>query len=152
MDAPRTFNLGRINAVCLALVCPLLVRFWIEAVVWRIGGGPQMIGFSLVHAGAGLLTPILILGLLVAPLYIWGGGVMVIAHVFPAVRARLQGGLLVALGVAAVGAFTLGVDAMQSPGLPAAILYSGGFVLATIIASVCVLAVVSWRSPRYGRT
>jgi hypothetical protein len=48
-------NLNRVNAIFLLLVTPIVVRFWVEAVVWRLERGRQMLGFSLIHGGAGWL-------------------------------------------------------------------------------------------------
>jgi hypothetical protein len=105
-----------------------------------------MLGFSLAHGAAGWLTPVLLVSALVAFIYFWVGGLLTIAHLIPAVRARTCGIHFVAVAVAVLPAFSFLADALQSPEASAAMVVVGGAALATLIGGVGWAAIAGWRA------
>jgi uncharacterized protein with PQ loop repeat len=140
---PRS-RVATINAAFLLLTLPFLLRLWFEAVVLRIDSGPQMLGFSLVHGGAGALTIPLMISWVATYIY-WLFVIAVAAlWLFPTVRARIVGTPHILLG----GVGTLAVQAlalyMQSD-LPTFLLYAVAFLLSVIVMLLAVVAAASLR-------
>ncbi len=130
-------NLSRINAILLVLVTPIMVRFWIEGVVWRLERGRQMLGFSLMHAGAGWMTLPLILSFLAIFLYgLWVAAILLLWAI-PASRARMARPHHALLGGASVFFFFEIAEFLQRD-------ISNGFVLIGAVGMVALAGVVTW--------
>ena len=143
----RSGLVAKVNAAFLILILPFFIRMWIEAVVWRIQRGPQMLGFSLIHAGAGIFTIPIMAGFLALFLYWIFVGVVVVLWLIPAVRRKMAGTLWVVLGGAATWAFDTVADYLQRE-LPFAVICLGALVLSALLGSFVLLAVLSLRKPR----
>ena len=143
MVMPRS-KLALINGLFLVVSAPMLVRLWVEAVLWRIERGPQMLAFSLMHGGAGALTVPLVVSLVT--LYVYGlfALVIAVAWLIPSVRARITGIGSVLLGVVGASAFQALAILLQRE-LPTSLLYVGAIVLSAVLVFLFVVAVNSFR-------
>lgn len=126
------------NAILLAFLLPILLRFWVEAVIWRLNGGPQMLGFSFMHGGAGWLTPVLIASFLATYVYFLWVVYVVFRWLIPALRRRDSGHYLPLLGAGAVILFFVVADYLQKELIPVAL------VIGVILLSVLILAVAGF--------
>ena len=107
-------NLTRVNAILLLLLAPIVVRFWVEGVWWRLERGPQMLGFSLAHGGAGWMTLPLLLSFLTIWIYaVWVVFVMVLWAIPPS-RRKIAKPHRVALGGVSLFAFLAIADFLQA--------------------------------------
>ena len=111
---PRSKNLTRVNAILLLLVAPIVARFWVEAVVWRLERGPQMLGFSLAHGGAGWMTLPLILSFLAIWIYAAWVVVAMVLWAIPRSRRRIAKPQRVVLGGVSLYAFLEIADFLQA--------------------------------------
>ena len=143
----RSSLVAKANGAFLLLILPFYIRMWIEAVVWRIQRGPQMLGFSLIHAGAGIFTIPIMVGFLGMFLYWLFVAAVVVLWLFPSVRRKMQGTLWVVLGGAATWAFNSLSEFLQRE-LPALVVYLGALVLTALLGSLVLLAILSLRKPR----
>jgi hypothetical protein len=98
-------NIKSTNAVFLLALLPIMLRLWIEAVVWRLERGPQMIFFSLMHGDAGLLTPVLIASLLAIYVYWLWVAVIIVRWLIPKFRSTIHGVAAAFVGGVTVFAF-----------------------------------------------
>ena len=130
-------NLGRINAIFLFLVTPILVRFWIEAVVWRLERGRQMLGFSLIHGGAGWMTVPLLLSFAVIWIYVLWVILVIVVWAFPASRRKMANPQWAVLGGASVFLFFEIADFLQRD-------ISTGVVLTGASAMTALACVIGW--------
>lgn len=103
-----------------------------------------MLGFSLVHGGAGVLTVPLVISWLVSYVYLLFAVIVAVLWIIPALRVRMVGTLLVVLG--GVGTFVSQTSAasMQND-LPLWLLYAEALVLSVLIVLLVVAAVASLR-------
>jgi hypothetical protein len=137
-------RLATANGALLLLTLPFLLRLWVEAVVWRIDRGPQMLGFSLVHGGAGVLTVPLVISWLVTHVYLLFAVIVAVLWIVPALRVRMVGALLVVLE--GVGTFvSQALAASMQNGPPLWLLYAEALVLSVLIVLLVVAAVASLR-------
>src|ERR1044072_9324809 len=104
MVMPRS-KLALVNGLFLVIAVPIFLRLWVEAVLWRIERGPQMLAFSLMHGGAGALTVPLVVSLVTVYVYGLFALAVGVAWAFPWVRARITGVDSVLLGVVGASAF-----------------------------------------------
>lgn len=137
-------KVAMVNGAFLLLTLPFLLRLWVEAVLWRIDRGPQMLGFSLMHGSAGVLTvPLVISWLAIYAYWLFVVAVLML-WIVPALRGRMVGISLVLLG----GVGTVGIQAlaayMQSD-LPIGALYTGGFLLSALVVFLVIVAIASLR-------
>ncbi len=132
------------NAALLLLALPFLLRLWVEAVAWRLERGPQMLGFSLAHGGAGALTVPLLISLLANFVYWLFVAVVGVLWLFPTVRARLAGTALVLLGGTGTFGFQALATYMQND-LPTGVLYTGAVALSVLFVFLLAVTVVSFR-------
>jgi hypothetical protein len=132
-------DLTRTNGLFLLCTTPLLVRIWIEAVVWRLRQGPQMVGFQLLHMAAGYWTVPLLLSLLILWLYELWAAVVGVRALVPAWRHLASGKRFIALGVASVFLFFYVGDLIQSELTPAAI-YAGAAAMGALFLLVLWVA------------
>ena len=133
------------NAAFLVLALPFLLRMWVEAVAWRLERGPQMLGFSLAHGGAGALTVPLLISLLATLVYWSFVAVVGALWLFPAVRARMVGTVLVLLGGIGTFGFQALATYMQND-LPTGVLYAGAVALSALLVFLVAVTVASFRS------
>jgi len=120
----KTYNLKRINAIFIMFLAPIIIRIWWEAVVWRLTQGPQMLGFSMVHGGAGWLSPILIISWISTYVYILYAIVISFLSVVKGINDRLLGKRYILIGALCVVVFAVVTDKLQSQ-LSKPILYGG---------------------------
>jgi hypothetical protein len=111
---PRSKALTRINAIFLLLLAPIVVRFWVEAVIWRLARGPQMLGFSLAHAGAGWMTLPLILSFLTIGIYAVWVVIVLVLWAIPRFRGKFAQPHRVVLGGVSLFAFFGIADFLQA--------------------------------------
>ena len=133
------------NAAFLLLALPFFLRLWVEAVAWRLERGPQMLGFSLAHGGAGALTVPLLISLLATFAYWLFVAVVGVLWLFPAVRARMVGTVLVLLGGIGTFGFQALATYMQND-LPTGVLYAGAVALSALLVFLVAVTVASFRS------
>ena len=130
----QTFT--RTNAVLLVFVLPIVLRYWVEAVIWRLSGGPQMLGFSLVHGGAGWLTPVFIGSFIFMYVYfLWVVSVCV-RWLIPVFRKRNSAHHVPLLAGAVVYLFFLVASQLQKNLSPA------GLAIGAVALSALVLVIV----------
>ena len=132
---PPSKNLTRVNAILLLLLAPIVVRFWVEAVVWRLERGPQMLGFSLAHGGAGWMTLPLILSFLTIWIYAVWVVIVIVLWALPPSRGKIGKPHRVVLGGVSLFAFFAIADFAQAD-LGTAIL---GTAAAAMTALVCAM-------------
>lgn len=137
-------GIANANGVLLLATLPFLLRIWLEAVVWRIDDGPQMLGFSLMHAGAGAFTVPLLISLLAVVIYLFFALVVAALSIVPSIRARMLGTRWVIFGGLGVFGFEWLAGYLQSD-LSAGLLYAGAFVLSAIVLFLLIVAAVSVR-------
>jgi hypothetical protein len=130
-------NLGRVNAIFLLLVTPIVVRFWIEAVVWRLERGRQMLGFSLIHGGAGWMTVPLLLSFAVIWIYALWVIVVIVLWAFPGPRRKMANPQRAVLGGVSVFLFFEIADFLQRE-------ISMGVVLIGAAAMTALACVIGW--------
>ena len=121
-------NLRTTNAIWLALVMPILLRLWVEAVLWRLQRGPQMLFFSLAHGGAGLLTPVLLLSYLALWIYWLWVAIVTLRWLIPSQRHNVKGILSALTGAITLFAFFELGQRLQSP-LDPLPLYAGAAIM-----------------------
>jgi len=139
-------DLRRTNAVFVLCAVPLLVRVWIEAVGWRLSRGPQMVGFSLMHGGAGYWTIPLIASLLAIQIYMLWAAAVAIRSIHPVWRSEASGKRLIALGLASIWLYLYVGDSMQVE-LPPALLYLGALGMTVLLLGLVWLFVRSLLVP-----
>ena len=144
----RLGSVAKTNAGLLLLTLPLLVRLWVEAVAWRLDRGPQMIGFSLAHGGAGVLTVPLLISLLATLVYWLFVAVVAVLWLVPSVRARMDGIVFVLVGGIGTFGFQALATVMQND-LPVGVLYAGAIVLSALLLFLVAVTVASFR-PKAG--
>lgn len=132
---PPSKSLTRVNAILLLLLAPIVVRFWVEAVVWRLERGPQMLGFSLAHGGAGWMTLPLILSFLTIWIYAVWVVIVIVLWAIPASRGKIAKPHRVVLGGVSLFAFLEIADFLQAD-MSAAIVLMGAAAMSTF---VCLL-------------
>ena len=138
--------MAKVNAVFLLLVLPFFLRLWIEAVVWRIERGPQMLGFSLIHGGAGTFTAPIVLSYLSMFLYWMFVAAVALMWLFPSVRKQMAGTKLIIFGGTSTFAFVVVAEYMQTE-LPVAVLYLGALALSALACLFLWLSFLSFREP-----
>jgi hypothetical protein len=111
---PPSKSLTRVNAILLLLLAPIIVRFWVEAVIWRLERGPQMLGFSLAHGGAGWMTLPLILSFLTMGIYAVWVVIVIVLWAVPASRGKIAKPHRVVLGGVSLFAFMSIADFLQA--------------------------------------
>jgi hypothetical protein len=131
------------NAALLLLALPFLLRVWVEAVAWRLERGPQMLAFSLAHGGAGVLTVPLLISLLANFVYWLFVAVVGVLSLFPNVRVRMAGTVLVLLGGIGTFVFQALATYMQND-LPTGVLYTAAVALSVLLVFLVALTVVSF--------
>lgn len=132
------------NGGLLLLTLPFLARLWVEAVAWRLERGPQMIGFSLAHGGAGVFTVPLVISLLATLVYWLFVVVVALLWLVPPARARMEGIVLVLLG--GIGTFGFqALAALMQNDLPSSVLYAGAVVLSATFVLLVAVTVASFR-------
>jgi hypothetical protein len=141
-------DLTRTNGLFLLCTTPLLVRIWIEAVVWRLYEGPQMLGFQVQHLAAGYWTVPLFASLLVYWLYQLWAVIVGLSALPSSRRASTSGKRFIALGFGATFLFFFVGDLMQSE-IPRTAIYAGAAVMIGLFLFVVWLAVLArpQRSP-----
>jgi hypothetical protein len=140
----RLGSVAKTNAGLLLLTLPFLLRLWVEAVAWRLERGPQMIGFSLAHGGAGVLTVPLLISLLANLVYWLFVVIVVVLWLVPPVRARMDGVGLALLGGIGTFGFQALATLMQND-LPTVVLYAGAVAMSVLLVSLVAVIVASLR-------
>ena len=125
----------RVNAILLLLVAPIVVRFWVEAVVWRLERGPQMLGFSLAHGGAGWMTLPLILSFLAIWIYAVWVVIAVVLWAIPRSRPRIAKPHRVVLGGVSLIAFFGIADFLQAD-MSIAIVLLGAAAMSAFVGAI----------------
>lgn len=141
-------NLTQTNGLFLLCIAPLLVRIWIEAVVWRLNEGPQMLGFQVIHLAAGSWTVPLFVSLLILWLYQLWAAVIVVAALVPAWRRITAGKRFVVLGAGSVLVFFCVADFIQTE-LPTTAVYVGATAMAGLLL-LLVWTALPRHSSRFG--
>ena len=132
---PLPKDLTRTNAILLLLLAPIVVRFWVEAVVWRLERGPQMLGFSLAHGGAGWMTLPLLLSFLTIGIYAVWVVIVFVLWAIPLSRGRIARAHRVLLGGVSLFAFLAISDFLQAD-ISTAIVLLGAAAMGT---SACAM-------------
>jgi hypothetical protein len=132
---PPSKSLTRVNAILLLLVAPIVVRFWVEAVVWRLQRGPQMLGFSLAHGGAGWMTLPLILSFLTIWIYAAWVVIVVVLWAIPLFRGKIAKPHRVVLGGASLFAFLEIADFLQAD-MSTALVLMGAAAMSTCVCAI----------------
>jgi hypothetical protein len=128
----------------LLLALPFLLRLWVEAVAWRLERGPQLLGFSLAHGGAGVLTVPLLISLLAHFVYWVFVAVVGVLWLLPALRVRMAGTVLVLLGGIGTFGFQVLATYMQND-LSSSVLYAGAVGLSALLVFLVAVTIVSFR-------
>jgi hypothetical protein len=128
-------DLTRVNAIFLLVLAPIVVRFWVEAVVWRLERGPQMLGFSLAHGGAGWMTLPLILSFLSIGIYAAWVVIVIVLWAIPLSRGKIAKAHRVLLGGVSLFAFLAVADFLQAD-ISTAIVLLGAAAMST---SACAM-------------
>jgi hypothetical protein len=128
-------DLTRVNAIFLLVLAPIVVRFWVEAVVWRLERGPQMLGFSLAHGGAGWMTLPLILSFLSIGIYAAWVVIVIVLWAIPLSRGKIAKAHRVLLGGVSLFAFLEVADFLQAD-ISTAMVLLGAAAMST---SVCAM-------------
>jgi hypothetical protein len=140
----RIGSVARTNAGLLLLTLPFLARLWVEAVAWRLERGPQMIGFSLAHGGAGAFTVPVLISLLATLVYGLFVAVVALLWLIPPMRARMDGTVFVLLG--GIGTFGFqALAALMQNDLPVSLLYAGAAALSALFVLLVAVMVASFR-------
>jgi hypothetical protein len=142
-------NLGRVNAILLLLVAPIVVRVWIEAVVWRLQRGPQMLGFSLLHGGAGWLSVPLLLSFLAISVYSLWVIVVMTLWAIPASRRKIVQPHFVLLGGASLCVFMLIAQLLQQD-MRAPLVWLGAAGLTALVGTMGWLTYAGFRRDEKG--
>ncbi len=132
---PPSKSLTRVNAILLLLVAPILVRFWVEAVIWRLERGPQMLGFSLAHGGAGWMTLPLILSFLTIWIYGVWVVIVIVLWAIPPFRGKVAQPHRVVLGGVSLFAFLAIADFLQAE-MSTAIVLLGAVVMSAFVCAI----------------
>ena len=128
-------HLTRVNAILLLLLAPIVVRFWIEAVLWRLARGPQLLGFSLAHGGAGWMTLPLILSFLTIWIYAVWVVIVVLLWAIPQSRGKIAKPHRVVLGGVSLFAFLTIADFLQGD-VSIAILWVGAAAMSALVCAM----------------
>jgi hypothetical protein len=132
---PPSRSLTRVNAILLLLLAPIMVRFWVEAVIWRLERGPQMLGFSLAHGGAGWMTLPLILSFLIIWIYAGWVVVVIVLWAIPRFRGKIAKPYRVVLGGVSLFAFLAIADFLQAD-MSTAIVLMGAAAMNTCACAI----------------
>jgi hypothetical protein len=132
---PRSKSLTRVNAILLLLLAPIVVRFWVEAVIWRLARGPQMLGFSLAHGGAGWLTLPLILSFLTIGIYAVWVVIVIVLWAIPRSRGKVAKPHHVLLGGVSLFALLRIADFLQAD-MSTAIVLLGAAAMSTFVCAI----------------
>ena len=132
---PRSESLTRVNAILLLLLAPIVVRFWVEAVIWRLARGPQMLGFSLAHGGAGWMTLPLILSFFTIGIYAAWVVIVIVLWAIPPFRGKIAKPHRVVLGGVSLFAFLAIADFLQAD-MSTAIVLMGAAALSTFVCAI----------------
>lgn len=131
---PPSKSLTRVNAILLLLLAPIVVRFWVEAVVWRLERGPQMLGFSLAHGGAGWMTLPLLLSFLMIWIYAVWVVIVIVLWAIPPFRGKIAKPHRVVLGGVSLFAFLELADFLQADMSTALVLMGAAAMSACVYA------------------
>ena len=131
---PPSKSLTRVNAILLLLLAPIVVRFWVEAVIWRLERGPQMLGFSLAHGGAGWMTLPLILSFLTIWIYGVWVVIVIVLWAIPPSRGKIPKPHRVVLGGVSLFAFLAIADFLQADMSTALVLLGAAAMSAFVCA------------------
>jgi hypothetical protein len=132
---PPSESLTRVNAIFLLLLAPIVVRFWVEAVIWRLARGPQMLGFSLAHAGAGWMTLPLILSFLTIGIYAVWVVIVTVLWAIPRSRGKFAKAHRVVLGGVSLFAFLGIAESLQAP-MSTALVLLGAAAMSTFVGAI----------------
>lgn len=132
---PPSKSLTRVNAILLLLLAPIVVRFWVEAVIWRLERGPQMLGFSLAHGGAGWMTLPLILSFLTIWIYAVWVVIVIVLWAIPQSRGKIAKPHRVVLGGVSLFAFLAIADFLQAD-MSTAIVLLGAAAMSTLACAI----------------
>jgi hypothetical protein len=132
---PPSKSLTRVNAILLLLLAPIVVRFWVEAVIWRLERGPQMLGFSLAHGGAGWMTLPLILSFLTIWIYAVWVVIVIVLWAIPPSRGKIAKPHRVVLGGVSLFAFLAIADFLQAD-MSTAIVLMGAAAMSTFVCAI----------------
>lgn len=135
------------NAVFLFLSLPFFLRIWVEAVLWRFDTGPQMLGFSFMHGGAGLFTIPIAFSLIATSAYWLFVVVVALLWLIPPARKEMTGTKLVILGGAATLASSVLASLLQLP-LSQPTLYLGAALLSALMGASVWLAILSLKQAK----
>jgi hypothetical protein len=128
---PPSKSLTRVNAILLLLLAPIVVRFWVEAVIWRLERGPQLLGFSLAHGGAGWMTLPLILSFLTIWIYAVWVVIVIVLWAIPQSRGKIAKPHRVVLGGVSLFAFLAIADFLQAD-MSTAVVLMGAAAMSTL--------------------
>src|SRR4030042_6161020 len=138
----------RTNAIFLLLLLPILLRFWVEAVLWRLKEGPQMLGFQLMHGAAVWLTPVLFLSILATfTYYLWVAFVCV-RWLIPTFRKQDRHHLWPLIGGGAVFLFYIVANFLQLKDLSPVQLYGNAVVLSLLVLVTVGLVFFGFKTTR----
>jgi hypothetical protein len=102
-----------------------------------------MIGFSLVHGGAGVLTVPLLMSLLATLVYWLFVAVVAVLWLVPSVRVRMDGIVFVLLG--GIGTFGFqALAAFMQNDLPIGVLYAGAVALSALLVFLAAVVVAGF--------
>jgi hypothetical protein len=132
---PPSKSLTRVNAILLLLLAPIIVRFWVEAVIWRLERGPQMLGFSLAHGGAGWMTLPLILSFLTMGIYAVWVAIVIVLWAAPSSRGKIAKPHRVVLGGVSLFAFMAIADFLQAD-MSTTIVLMGAAAMSTCVCAI----------------
>ena len=132
---PPSKSLTRVNTILLLLLVPIVLRFWVEAVVWRLERGPQMLGFSLAHGGAGWMTLPLILSFLTIWIYAVWVVIVIVLWAIPRSRGKIAKPHRVVLGGVCLFAFFSIADFLQAD-MSTAIVLMGAAAMSTLACAI----------------
>ena len=132
---PPSKSLTRVNAILLLLLAPIVVRFWVEAVIWRLERGPQLLGFSLAHGGAGWMTLPLILSFLTIWIYAVWVVIVTVLWAMPQSRGKIAKPHRVVLGGVSLVAFLAIADFLQAD-MSTAIVLMGAAAMSTLACAI----------------
>ena len=128
-------SLTRVNAILLLVLAPIVVRFWVEAVIWRLERGPQMLGFSLAHGGAGWMTLPLILSFLTIWIYGVWVVIVIVLWAIPPFRGKIAKPHRVVLGGVSLFAFLAIADFLQAD-MSTAIVLLGAAAMSAFVGAI----------------
>lgn len=135
-------DLKRTNAVFVLCALPLLIRLGHEAIVWRLADGPQMVGFRLMHAGAGKWTVLLFASFFAIQIYMLWSAIVAIRSFFPSWRAAASGKRFILVGLGLIWLYLFTGDYLQVD-LPKTAIYAGATAMAILLLCMLGLAATS---------